>query len=295
MREENIEKMNFKELRSEVQYLRDELAIFKRKYEDAIYNLNGDNFGKSFTVEQNGMKAQIKITADAIKTKVSDTDLQKELEKYSTIEQTADAITTTVTSDYVKDLVGDYYVTGVTFNSVIEQTASSISGIVSKNISAYFEKTVAPTKNNTSAKDKAMLCLYGGDYYYFNDVKDEWLIYPASGLKTMFKQTSSGFELTGDVSISGDLITSGAIRGLTVGTNANAFGDGVQLNSEKQRFEVMYNSTAVGYWMPSDGPVGSTIGPASGSALKIDDVTAIGEWDFSACTVTGLSVTAKFG
>ena len=48
MREENIEKMNFKELRSEVQYLRDELAIFKRKYEDAIYNLDGDNFGKSF-------------------------------------------------------------------------------------------------------------------------------------------------------------------------------------------------------------------------------------------------------
>ena len=96
MREENIEKMNFKELRREVQLLRDELAIFKRKYEDAIYNLDSDNFGKSFTVEQNNMKAQIKVTADAITTMVSDTDLATALEQYSKITQTAKAIQTVV-------------------------------------------------------------------------------------------------------------------------------------------------------------------------------------------------------
>lgn len=92
MSDSDISKMNFKQLKNEVQLLRDELAIFKRKYEDAIYNLDSDNFGKSFTVEQNNMKAQIKITADAIKTMVSDTDLAAELEKYSTIEQTAEQI-----------------------------------------------------------------------------------------------------------------------------------------------------------------------------------------------------------
>ena len=66
MREENISKMNIKELREEVQLLRDELAVFKRKYEDTIYNLDENNFSKSFTVTQNDAKAQFKITADAI-------------------------------------------------------------------------------------------------------------------------------------------------------------------------------------------------------------------------------------
>ena len=154
MREENISKMNFKKLRSEVQLLRDELAIFKRKYEDAIYNLDSDNLGKSFTIEQNNMKAQIKVTAEAIKTMVSDTDLQLELEKYSTIEQTAqqielavirvdastdnklkeystitqtaEAITGTVTKEYVNLLIGDTYVTNAELSSEISQSADEI-------------------------------------------------------------------------------------------------------------------------------------------------------------------------
>lgn len=154
MREENIEKMDFKQLRREVQLLRDELAMMQRKYDDVIYNLDSDNFGKSFTVSQNNMKAQIKITADAIKTMVSDTDLQAELEKYSTIEQTADkielavirvdtstdeklkeystitqtadAITSKVTKEYVNSLIGDTYATNAKLSSEISQTAGEI-------------------------------------------------------------------------------------------------------------------------------------------------------------------------
>lgn len=149
-----ISKMNDKQLRNAVQLLYDELAMFKRKYNDAIYNLDSDNLGKSFTIEQNNMKAQIKVTADAIKTMVSDTDLQSELEKYSTIEQTAqqielavvrvnnstdeklkeystvtqtaDAITSTVTKEYVNLLIGDTYVTNAELSSEISQSADEI-------------------------------------------------------------------------------------------------------------------------------------------------------------------------
>lgn len=39
MSDKDINKMDFKELRNEVQLLRDELAIFKRKYEDFYHNL----------------------------------------------------------------------------------------------------------------------------------------------------------------------------------------------------------------------------------------------------------------
>lgn len=159
MFDRDISKMNFKQLREEVQLLRDELAVFKRKYEDAIYNLDSDNFGKSFTVEQNNMKAQIKISADAIKTMVSSDDLSGELEKYSTItqtaeqietavkktaletdnklkeystvSQTADAITSTVTGEYVKSLINDEYVTNAVFNTEIKQTTDEIIQTVS--------------------------------------------------------------------------------------------------------------------------------------------------------------------
>lgn len=92
MSDMDINKMSFKQLKNEVQLLRDELAIFKRKYEDAIYNLDNDNFGKSIIVEKNNMKAQITVTAEKIQTKVSKTDLAGELEKYSTITQTAEKI-----------------------------------------------------------------------------------------------------------------------------------------------------------------------------------------------------------
>ena len=123
MWEADISKMNYKELRKEVQFLRDELAIFKRKYEDAIYNLDSDNLGKSFAIQQNNMKATIKMAADVIKTAVTEDDLAQELTKYSTIEQTAEAITSTVTAEYVNTLIGGGYVTNAMMMSQIQQSS----------------------------------------------------------------------------------------------------------------------------------------------------------------------------
>lgn len=352
-----ISKMNDKQLRNAVQLLYDELAIFKRKYEDAIHNLDSDNLGKSFTVEQNKMKAQIKITADAISSMVSETDLENELsnystitqtaaqielavisvgnatdeklKSYSTISQTADAITNTVTAEYVNNLIGSNYVTNAVFTATIEQTAKEIkqtvsatyqtkddaadeydylyseisqtaddiTSIVSKNVSAYFTKTTRPTASNTTDEEQSMLCLYNGVYYYFNDVTNTWKTYPASGITTMFKQTSSGFELTGDVSISGDLISEGSIKGLSISTADNLYGDGVRLNSSTNRLEILYNGVVVGCWGYTTMPGGSSIYPAGGGTLTISGVDASGTWDFSGCdAVIGLpSTVAIFG
>lgn len=216
MREENIEKMNFKELRTEVQLLRDELAIFKRKYEDAIYNLDSDNFGKSFTVEQDNMKAQIQISADAIKTMVSDTDLQLELEKYSTIEQTAtqielavvrvnnstdeklkeystvtqtaDAITGTVTKEYVNTLIGNTYVTNAELSSEISQSADEIYLSVSQEY---------------ETKDDADAAYSDLDSYISKvSVKANNISTRVTDLETfktsVFTQTAEGFTLDGE-------------------------------------------------------------------------------------------------
>ena len=75
---DNIDKMNFKQLRNEVQLLRDELAIMKRKYEDAIYNIDESNFSSKIIQERDNMKAEISVTADEIKTKLSKEDLDGE-------------------------------------------------------------------------------------------------------------------------------------------------------------------------------------------------------------------------
>lgn len=122
----DINKMDFKQLRNAVQLLRDELAIMKRKYEDIIYNLDSENFSSRFIKEQDNMKAEIKLTADGIKTMVSKTDLEKSLSDYSTISQTATLINTMVTKEYVDNLIGDEYVTNLVLTSEIQQSADKI-------------------------------------------------------------------------------------------------------------------------------------------------------------------------
>lgn len=148
-----ISKMNDKQLRNAVQLLYDELAIFKRKYNDAIYNLDSDNLGKSFTVTQNNMKAQLKIAADAIKSAVTEEDLALELKNYSTIEQTAEAITSTVTAEYVNTLIGGGYVTNAMMMSQIQQTSEQILLSVS---TEYETKENAETQYNSLTSSIAL-------------------------------------------------------------------------------------------------------------------------------------------
>lgn len=141
-----ISRMNDKQLRNAVQLLYDELALFKRKYNDAIHNLDEDNFGKSFTIAQNNMKAQFKMAADVIKFAVTEDDLAQELTKYSTIEQTAEAITSTVTAEYVNTLIGGGYVTNAMMMSQIQQTSEQILLSVS---TEYETKENAETSYNS--------------------------------------------------------------------------------------------------------------------------------------------------
>lgn len=174
-----ISKMNDKQLRNAVQMLYDELAIFKRKYEDAIHNLDSDNLGKSFTIEQNNMKAQIKVTADAIKTMVSDTDLQSALANYSTITQMANAVQTVVSK-------------GASLEDAIPVT--SLDYATDKN-AVYVIRSTDAFGNITGEK-----------YYYYNDLLNQWEILSGDSIYTVFNQTASGFELKGNVLIDGNTV-----------------------------------------------------------------------------------------
>lgn len=136
----DISKMNDKQLRNEVQLLRDELAIMKRQYEDIIYNLDDDNFSSRFVKEKGDMRTAIEVNAEGIKTKVSNEDFESEkkqtasliesevkkltdadTEIYTKISQTADAITSEVTNRTKADEA-----MSEELSSKITQTATSI-------------------------------------------------------------------------------------------------------------------------------------------------------------------------
>ena len=167
---DNINSMNFKQLKNEVQSLRDELAIMKRKYEDMIYNLDTDNFSQRVVKQGKDM--------------------------YTKIEQTAEEIS--LQAEKIDD--------NETKMAELSVKAGEISSMTKVNISAHFEKDEAPTKANTNNAQKAMLCLYEDVYYYYNDITEKWEVYPENGLQTLFVQDGDGFRLYGDVKVDGSCV-----------------------------------------------------------------------------------------
>lgn len=172
--------------------------------------------------------------------------------------------------------------------SSVEVRADGVYSRVQKNISAHFESSVRPTKANTDDEQKSMLCKYSNTYYYYDEYSDTWKVYPYDGIYTAFEQTAAGFALTGDVTINGDLITEGAISGITVGTKFNVFNDGVILNSSTNALEFYYSGSKIAYLTPALGH--TSICSASDATLQFE-----GKADFEHCDVTGLSAIAVFG
>lgn len=209
---DNINAMNFKQLRNEVQLLRDELAIMKRKYEDIIYNLDDDNFSSRFVKEKGDMRTAIEVNAEGIKTKVSNEKFESEmkqtaekietsvsainedLKNYSTIEQTAEKITATVTKDYVTTLIDGEYVTNANFETKFNICAEGIYSTVENTYEtkedansnySLLQGSISSVSIEADNISSRVVSLENGEYGEF----------------TLFEQTAFGFKLTGDVQI----------------------------------------------------------------------------------------------
>ena len=205
----NINTMDLKQLRNEVQLLRDELAITKRKYEDILYNLDDANFSDRFVKEKDNMKTAITITAEGIETKVSKDEFDSqmmqtasliatkvsntELGKYSTTAQTENLIQSAVNA------LGDDYVT----NSLFEQRANSIK----MSVNAMYSNPIEVDGFNqfNADENKIYYDTFEKTYWYFNG--EEWCKSENANFGTVFEQTSTGFALKGNVTIDGSLVT----------------------------------------------------------------------------------------
>ena len=180
----NIATMTDKQLRNEVQLLRDELAIMKRKYEDIIYNLDTENFSSRFVKEHDNMKTSIDVTAEGIKTKVSKEDLDGELAEYTTLEQTSKAISS-------------HAYASADLSSAEE--IDDISQAIDKSKTYYIS-----TEDSNGKITKT--------YYYYNDISKEWEEIIGGGIESVFEQTAKGFKLKGDVEVDGSCILTETLK-----------------------------------------------------------------------------------
>lgn len=278
MSDYNINKMDFKQLRNEVQLLRDELAIMKRKYEDILYNLDDDNFSSQFIKEKGDMKTAIEQTEEAITMQAEKIDENKE---------------------------------GL---ATLNITANGISSAVS---SVFKEITIVTKKADMT--DESKIYSLGGYNYHYNNITKDWEKIDGNSIASSFVQTADGFELAGDVSISGDAIVGGTIRGSTLQTfmssEKSGYGTYAELNAENGSLDLYYQADIGDENRPNDEKEHRFSIYQSGGTTYIENINStlmignyaneithaenktfpIGTWDFSHCTLQNLaSVVAKF-
>ncbi len=185
MSQGDISKMNFKELRDEVETLRGELELFKRIFEDAFSNIDSSNFSKHLTMEQNDMKTKISVTAEKIEATVSSavTDLE----------------------------------------SKITQTAADISlGVYRK---YNLEEAVEVEKDDDMTDNTKVYKLVKdgiATYYYHSSITGEWTEFGGYSVYSLFKQTSDGFEFDGNVAFDGNGVV---MKNLKLGGNLTLGGN----------------------------------------------------------------------
>lgn len=280
MSDYNINKMDFKQLRNEVQLLRDELAIMKRKYEDLLYNLDTDNFSQRIVKQSKDMYTKIEQTAeeitlqaekvDANETNIATlqvtakeissevTEVKNDVSTNSTkITQNANAISAEVTAR--KEAVTD-------LSTEISQTAESIQMAVNATYSTPIEVTTWSSSN----KDKSKVYYVTNEnlYYYYDGY--DWVSSVNATFGTLFEQTATGFKMAGNVTLDGNLISNANIAGSTLSSrNGNTYGDGAVLNGVNGTIDMYWGggSAPISQWSWTDG--GSYIGATTGGNFGV--------------------------
>ena len=173
MSDYDINKMDFKQLRNEVRLLRDELAIFKRKYEDIIYNLDDDNFSSRLVKQKGDMMTSITQTEESIKLQAE--KVTENSQNISTLQITAEEIESTV---FEKNDDG-------TKTSKIQQTADAIKSEASARVKAdnQIEEYMSSIEQTAEAISTRVGSVENGTF----------------GKYSLFTQKAGGFYFDGNV------------------------------------------------------------------------------------------------
>jgi hypothetical protein len=192
--------MTDKQLRNEVQLLRDEIAIMKRNYEDILYNIDTDNFSPRFVREQDNMKTAIEVTAEGIETKVS----KEEMESYteSTFSQKADEIKVAVKNEVTTER-NEALKIYATQSWTTDQITTEVGKVAGDNssLASRVTQTEDAIKSEVTAREK----------------KDTELSTSISGLSTEFDTFSTSITQTArDITTKVGKIEGGEFGGYTL-------------------------------------------------------------------------------
>jgi hypothetical protein len=198
--------MDFKQLRNEVQSLRDELAIMKRKYEDIIYNLDTENFSSRFVKEQGDMRTAIEVNAKGLGAKVSNKEFQSELSLTAQNFETRifaldNSLSTKIAQneDKIETEVKALSDTDDMLYSQIVETSTEISLIVggeyTENMLENYLTGIEIKPHQIKMKDDSVYSIYNSDGLRFYDSANQvegWSIEPDADYGGVLKYYVNG-------------------------------------------------------------------------------------------------------
>jgi uncharacterized protein YukE len=220
-------------------------------------------------------------------------------QKYSTIEQTAEKIATSVreTKQYVDDMLGDVELDEYT---TIEQTAQAITQTAYRGINLSEAIEISGEEFLPDEYDGNEYFIshdgFGSNsertYYAYNYALGKYMpILDGQSIYTVFKQTADKFEFLGNVIIDGSLITQGEIKGISVYASKNNTDQSVALIAGNG-YEAYIQIGSVGVIKPSVLPAQMIISSkAQGADMLIESETL----RFNCTNVEGLGVVPVFG
>lgn len=189
MSDSNINNMNIKQLRNEVQLLRDEIAIMKRNFEDILYNLDTDNFSTRVVKQGENMYTKIEQNAESISLQAE--KVSENSQNIATLEVTADKIYSEV---YSEDEDG-------TEVSRITQNAESITSEVEARKEEDGKLSTKITQTASSIRSEVSNVESRLNSSIEQNADNISMIVSDDENESIFLQTSSGFEMTGNVKV----------------------------------------------------------------------------------------------
>lgn len=179
MSDKDINQMDFKELRNEVQHLRDELAIMQRKYEDLFYNLDTENFSGNFLKGINS-----KVSSGEVETMISQS--ADEIKLYAKKE--AESQSSGVYSSLAVDINGISVTVNELSSSVSEIKSSSESIEMSVKDLIGGEESIFTQTSDGFKLDGSRVVLTGILYFTDNNGGNDFWIFHDQSQDPNFKQ-----------------------------------------------------------------------------------------------------------
>lgn len=195
-----------KQLRNEVQLLRDELAIMKRKYEDILYNLDTDNFSQRVVKQGKDMYTKIEQTAGEISLQAEKVgENTKNLAKLSVTAKEIQSAVFEENEDGTK--TSRITQTAEKIESAVEEINTSVEGVETR-LSTQIEQTnnqisLTATEVKKYAEDYVTDQLANGEYVTNATFKSQFDVY-ADGI---YSEVSKTYETKSDANSSYDYLS----------------------------------------------------------------------------------------